>query len=276
MERPSGRLAFAGVTESILLASDGGAASAAALRWVIERVDHRPVEVTIVDAVDPSASDAAERHAGVQGMAGLLGVFAPGAHPTVCADVDRPLELLTASGDALLVLGVHRRDRRGTRFAELALARAPGPVVVVPAEWICRQGPVVVGIGAEDDVPSTLAFATATAEASRSEVHLIHAWETTGTGEIPPGWDFGTDSIPERQQRALARLAQQIRTSHPDLTVTAEALQGPAASRLVDAARGASLLVVGRTHRGAMARAVFGSTARGLLTALPCPVAVVP
>ncbi len=264
------------MTERICLASDGGAASAAALRWVIDRVGYGSSEVEIVDTVDPDAPDAAGRHASVEGMTGLLGLLAPFVHLTVRPAADDPLDPLTCSPDSLLVLGVHRRERRGMRLAELALSRAQGAVVVVPAEWIPRQGAVVVGIGAEDDLPSTLAFAAGTAAARRAEVRLIHAWQTTGTGEIPPEWDFGTDSIPERQQRALAHLARVARESHPELTVTAEAVQGRVVSRLADAARTASLLVVGRSHRRAVVRAMFGSTARGLLAELPCPVAVVP
>ena len=264
------------MTGRIVLASDGGVASAAALRWVIDRVGHGPAEVELVDAVDPGADDAARRHASVTGMAGLLGLVAPAAQLTVTVGADDPLDLIPDSPDDLLVLGVHRRDRPGMRFAERALARARGPVVVVPAEWICRQGPVVVGIGAEDDLSATLAFATSTAASRRAEIHVIHAWQTTGTGEIPPAWDFGTDSIPERQQRALAHLARSARESHPEVTVTAEAVQGRVVARLADAARTASLLVVGRSHRTAISRALFGSTARGLLAELPCPVAVIP
>jgi nucleotide-binding universal stress UspA family protein len=209
-------------------------------------------------------------------MAGLLGLVAPTVHLTVAEDPDDPLRLLPDSRDALLVVGAHRRDRKRTRLAERAVSRARGPVVVVPSEWICRQGPVVVGIGAEDDVTSTLAFAESEAAARRTDIRLVHAWETTGTGEIPPAWDFGTESIPERQQRALARLAEVAHDSHPGLTVTAEAPQGRVVARLAAAAHTASLLVVGRSHRNAVVRAMFGSTARGLLTELPCPVAVIP
>jgi len=267
------------VTDRILLASDGGAASAAALRWVIDRVGAGSAEVEIVDAAGADGAEraqVAERHGNVEGMAALLRLVAPFVTVTVTESAEPVLDPRLDAPDALLVVGMRRRDRRATRFAELALARARGPVVVVPAEWICRDGPVVVGIGAEDDLTETLAFAAATAAAGRVEVQLIHAWQTTGTGEIPPAWDFGTDSIPERQQRALAHLARVARQSHPELIVTAEAVQGPVVPKLVDAARTASLLVVGRSHRNAVVQAMLGSTARGLLAELPCPVAIIP
>jgi len=262
-------------SERVLLASDGGPASAAALRWVIDRVGRRSAEVQFIDLVDPTAADAAERRRSIQGMVQLLETVAPSVRASV-ATADDPDGLFSRSRDAILVVGVHRRDRRPMRFAGLAVARAHGPVVVVPSEWISKRGPVMVGIGTEHDLSATLAFAEGEAAAQRAEIHLVHAWDTTGPGEIPPAWDFGTESIPERQERALSRFAQRQRDSHPELTVTSEAVQGQAVARLAEAARGASLLVVGRSHRNAVMRAVFGSTAEGLVVQLPCPVAVIP
>lgn len=267
-------------SERILLASDGGPASAAALRWVIDRVGHRAAEVQFdvqfIDIVAPASADAAQRRRRIQGMVQLLEVVAPSVHPAVLDAADDPREVLSRSRDAILVVGVHRRDRRSARFADLALAEAQNAVVVVPSEWLSRGGPVIVGIGSEDELSATLAFAESEAAAQGAEIRLVHVWETTGPGEIPPAWDFGTESIPERQARALARLAQGQQSAHPELTVTSEAVQGQAVARLTRAAQAASLLVVGRSHRNAVVRAVFGSTAGGLLVQLPCPVAVIP
>jgi nucleotide-binding universal stress UspA family protein len=274
--RESGPTGQPAAAERILLACDGGAASAAALRWLIDHLGHRSAEVEIVSIVDPKAADAAERRGSVRGMAGLLELVAPSVYLTVVEAPDDPVDLLSNSAEALVVVGAHRRVRKGTQLAELALSRARGPVVVVPSDWICRQGPVVVGIAAEDDLSAALAFAENEAAVHRTDIRLIHAWETTGTGEIPPAWDFGTESIPERQQRALAQLAERERGSHPGVTVTPEAMQGPVVARLAEAARTASLLVVGRSHRNAVVRALFGSAAGGLMRELPCPVAIVP
>jgi nucleotide-binding universal stress UspA family protein len=269
------RAARRSAPERILLASNGGPASAAALRWVIDRVGQHSAEVQFIDLVDPTAADAAQRRRNIHGMVQLLETVAPSVHASV-ATTDDPDELLSRSPDGIVVVGVHRGDRKPMRFAGLAVARAHGPVVVVPSEWISTRGPVMVGIGTEHDLSATLAFAEGQAAAQGAEIHMVHAWDTTGPGEIPPAWDFGTESIPERQERALSRFAQRQRESHPELTVTSEAVQGQAVARLAQAARGASLLVVGRSHRNAVMRAVFGSTAEGLVVQLPCPVAVIP
>jgi nucleotide-binding universal stress UspA family protein len=209
-------------------------------------------------------------------MLRLLETVAPAVHPTVKDGADGAREVFSGSEDAILVIGVHRRDRRSTALAERAVARSQGAVVVVPSEWITRRGPVIVGIEAEDELSGAFAFAESEAAAQGVEIHLVHVWETTGPGEIPPAWDFGTESIPERQARALARLAQAQQSAHPELTITSEAVEGQAVARLAQAADAASLLVVGRSHRNRVMRAVFGSTAEGLLVRLPCPVAVIP
>lgn len=264
--------------DKVLLASDGGVASAAALRWVLDYVGLRPAEVEIVDVVDlvtKADVDATRRRRSVEGMAGLLRLFVPGLRVAIARpdDADSAFE---GSPGALVVIGVHRGDRVRSRLVERALERAAGPVVIVPSEWISRRGPVIVGIGAEDGPSRALAFAEKEAAALRTGLRLIHAWETTGPGEIPPEWDFGTDSIPERQRRALAQFARREERSHPDLPITAEAVQGRLVKKLAAAARTASLLVVGQSHRPALARALFGSPERGLLDQLPCPVAIVP
>jgi len=267
--------------EKILLASDGGAASAAALRWVIDHIGHRPAEVgidvEIVDAAPTAAApaDGGAWHGSGEGMAELLRVVAPAVRVTVTAS-DEALRALERRSDALLVVGVRRHDRSGSRWVERALARSSGPVVVVPSEWIGRPGPIMVGVGAEDAPSSALAFAEREAESRHAEVRLIHAWDTTGPGEVPPAWDFGTESIPERQRGALVHVVRRETESHPDLHMTAEAVQGQVVAKLGAAARSASLLVVGRSHRAAVTRALFGSSAAGLLEQLPCPVVVVP
>jgi len=262
--------------EKILLASDGGVASAAALRWVIDHIGHRPADVEIVDTAAGTA-ESGERHRSVQSMAELLRIVVPGVRVSVSASAsDEALHALDRRPDALLVVGVHRHGHDGSRWAERAWERSSGPIVVVPSEWIGRPGPIMVGVGAEDAPSRALAFAEREAASRHEEVRLIHAWDTTGPGEVPPAWDFGTESIPERQRGALAHVVRRETESHPDLHMTAEAVQGQVVAKLGAAARSASLLVVGRSHRAAMTRALFGSSAAGLLEQLPCPVAVVP
>lgn len=270
------RATFALAEDRVLLACDGGPASAAALWWLIDYVGDRPVQVELLSTVEADAADAPQRQECARGMAKLLAIVAPTVELTVTESADDPVGRLTGSSNALLVIGAHRGDRRGRQFVGAVVAGARSPVIVVPSEWIRRDGPVAVGIGREDGRTGTLAFAERLAAIRRSEVRVIHAWDTVGPGEVPLSWDLGTESIPERQGRALARLDAFARDARPDLQIRAEARQGRVVATLADAAKTASLLVVGRSHHGAVTRAVFGSTAQGVLSKLPCPVAVVP
>ncbi len=276
-DRRDGRDPAAPGSERMLLACDGGPASAAALRWLIDRVGDRALGVELFSLVDPTAPDAAQRRRSVDGMAQLLALVAPDADLTVTEAAADPIEQLARRpSDTLLVIGAHRGDRRGGRFVEAVVDRARCPVIVVPSEWISRQGPVVVGIGAEDAETATLAFAEREAAVRGSEVRLVHVWDMMGPGAVPPSWDFGTESIPERQRRALSRLDDMAQNSHPGLRISSEVSQGKVVLTLAEAARHAALLVIGRSHQPAVVRGLFGSTAQGVLSKLPCPIAVVP
>lgn len=264
------------VEQRVLLACDGGSASAAALRWLIDYVGARPVQVDMLSLIEADAADAPLQQDSARGMAQLLALVAPAVDLTVVDAANDPVGRLTSSSNALVVIGAHRGDRRGRHLVEAVLAGARSPVIVVPSEWICREGAVAVGIGAEDGRTVTLAFAERQAALRRSEVRLIHVWDTVGPGEVPLSWDLGTESIPERQGRALARFDAFARDERPDLRITAEARQGRVVKTLTEAAKTASLLVVGRSHHGAVIRAIFGSTAKGVLSQVLSPVAVVP
>lgn len=266
----------AGGREHVLLVCDGGPASAAAVRWLIDHVGDRAVRVEVLGVVAPDAHDAEERLRGIRAMSELLAIVSPAIELTVTESAEDSAARLIGAPGALLVIGAHRADAASRKLVQDLVDDAAGPVVVVPSEWICRQGPVVVGIGAEDRQTATLAFAEHEAALRRGEVRMIHSWDMAGPGEIPPSWDFDTESIPERQRRALAHLAALERDSRPELVISSEASQGRVVGALSDAARTASLLVVGRSHRSAAMRALFGSTAEGVLAQLPCPVAVVP
>jgi hypothetical protein len=62
---------------------------------------------------------------------------------------------------------------------------------------------------------------------------------------------------------------------HPAVGVCPIVLHGRPADLQLAQAEGTQLVVVGTRSRGAVARALLGSTSRGLLRHSPCPVAVV-
>lgn len=268
--------------ERLLIATDGGAAGRAALRWAIVHAGDRPVHLELV-FVETGEDAAAQRERGraLRAAERVLDVILPRAEITVSLLAGDPFELLAhASGFAdLLVIGTHhgaRGHRRTRGLPQLLAAVSSCPTVVVPSDWIGRRGPVVLGVTADDIPAAVLAFGEREAEESGELLRLAHVWDMPGVGAVDPLSDPGVESIPERQGRALGRLETLARDADPLLRVDSELRQGAVVASLLQAAAAASLLVLGRPPRRAASRAMFGSVSRGVLATPPCPVAVIP
>jgi nucleotide-binding universal stress UspA family protein len=268
--------------ERIVIATDGGAAGRAALRWAIVHAGDRAVQLELVCAdADTGSEHRAERERSLSAAQEVLRVILPRAEVTAAVHSGDPLELLGRASRAndLLVIGTHHGDRghphaRGLPARLAAVAACP--LVVVPADWISRRGPVVIGVAADVIPAAVLAFGEREAEASGEEMRLAHAWDMPGVGAGDPRRDPGVESIPERQVLALGRLQTLAREADPELRVESELHQGAIVASLLAMAADASLLVLGRTHRSAASRALFGSVSRGILAKPPCPVALIP
>lgn len=268
--------------ERIVVATDGGAAGRAALRWAIVHAGDRPVriELSCADAGDDPAEQS-ERESALRSAEKVLRVILPSAEVTVAVQPGDPVDVLGRASrlNDLLVIGSHHAYRghphlRGLpqRLAQISQCA----IVVVPADWICRHGPIVIGVTADSIPPAVLAFGEREAAASGATLRLAHVWDMPGVGAEDPSRDPGTESIPERQRRALERLDVFAQRANPDVSVDSQLRQGPVAKSLITMAADASLLVVGRPQRSAASRALFGSVSRGVLATPPCPVAVIP
>jgi nucleotide-binding universal stress UspA family protein len=260
----------------IVVATDGGSGSRAALRWVADHLGARAAHVrivTVAEAGNPEVSialTAAERALG-----------AIGAEWTVDAELlhGEPAHAIAeaAQGAALLVVG--SRTGGGPLTSPRVPARVAGlatcPVVIVPDDWSPGTGPIVVGSSTDAASDNALELAVLIAEREGRALVLAHAWELPVVGDIPPV-PGGPESIPERQREALDQIAVDVRRAHRDLEVTVDLRNGPAAASLAHAAAEAAMLIVGRRDRPAAVRVLLGSVSHRLIADPPCPVMVVP
>jgi nucleotide-binding universal stress UspA family protein len=109
-------------------------------------------------------------------------------------------------------------------------------------------------------------------------LHILRAWVLTNAprpptlqiGYVPPLEDF--------QAAVLDRLRQDVDALGlpAECRVDLHAVHGQAASRLVETAEGAELVVVGRRGAGGFRGLLFGSTADQVVRHSPTPVVVVP
>jgi len=84
-----------------------------------------------------------------------------------------------------------------------------------------------------------------------------------------------TDMIVQSHKRALSEAARRASETEPGLAVDTALVPGPSASALIDAAAGASMLVVGSRGAGGFAALLLGSVSRYAATRTDCPVVVV-
>ncbi|MFC5502125.1 universal stress protein [Lysinimonas soli] len=270
-------------TERILIASDGGAAGLAALRWAIAHAGARAVDIELVHVVSPRSSSEEQEAAreALHRAEAVLRLVLPAAEVTVATQSGDPAEVLARASafNDVLVIGTHHGHRGSRLFRGLPqrlAAIAHCTVVVVPSEWIAAPGPVVLGVAADPVAGAALGFAQREAERTGRPLTLAHAWDLPGVGAVPADEDPEVESIPDRQRRALDRLDALVRRRAPGLQIGTELRVGAAVPTLLAAARNASLLVVGRPARSSVSRALLGSVGRGVLAAPPCPVAVIP
>ncbi|MFM9609337.1 stress-inducible protein [Streptomyces sp. V2] len=207
----------------------------------------------------------------------------PGVEVTTTQVTGHPADaLIEAAKDAeLLVLG--SRGLGGTVGFLLGsvglsvLAHTQHPVVFVKKDPQIAPGPVVLGLDTDRPDATLLTFAFETAARRAVPLRVVHAWNP------PPYIAYGTPADPTLHEALLRGDAEKLaevlkpwRRDHPGVEVTEQVRYGNPAVRLVDAARDASLVVVGRRTRHNPFGTHIGHVTHAVLHHCAAPVAVVP
>jgi nucleotide-binding universal stress UspA family protein len=276
--------------EKVIVAIDGGPASAAALKWALQRARSVQLTLELTSVVELGWSPVGGPEDEFQPIyeralaeaTRKVEQAAPTLKKTSVVRRGVPVdELVRASADAdLLVIGTNKTGfLAGAVYGTLPLrlaAHARCPVVVVPANWEHGDGHVVVGM--EDDVTSEAALDFAARESTRlgRTLDVIHAWTVPATIGVDFGSAIPFDALREAHEEILATSTARLRAAHPGVDISEWVEQGPAAPMLVDASKEAEMLVVGTHGRGAVAGLILGSVSHDVLLNMPCPVVVVP
>lgn len=127
---------------------------------------------------------------------------------------------------------------------------------------------VVVGIDGSE--PSARALAWAAAEAARLGATLeLHA-------AFDPGYTFvAPDEVEEELRARIDEATAQVHELAPGVNVTGVTHQKSPAAALIEASRGADLLVVGSRGRGGFAGMLLGSVSLNCSLHAHCPVVIV-
>ncbi|TFD29706.1 universal stress protein [Cryobacterium cryoconiti] len=137
---------------------------------------------------------------------------------------------------------------------------------------------IVVGHDGSGYADHAVAVALDLAQQLHAPVVLVRAW-SIDTAPRPANWTFGyVSSIEEyagavREELVEAVMAEVAR--HPDLKVEYRAVYASPLKSLVDASRGARMLVVGSRGRGGLSGMLLGSVSEQCVRHAKCPVLVV-
>ncbi len=135
---------------------------------------------------------------------------------------------------------------------------------------------IIVGVDQSDRSKDAVALASLLARGSGAELVLTNAYPYDHMPSRIGGGPELRASLRDRAEEAI-RHVQETAVGLPESTPRTIAEVSPAKGIQTIAEReGASLIVIGSSHRGGIGRVLAGTTAERLLHGAPCPVAVAP
>ncbi|WP_328390253.1 universal stress protein [Streptomyces sp. NBC_00400] len=281
---------------SVVVGLDGTGNSVPAVRWGAEEAAARGLSLHLLHSWTsqplnrPIAREAANKKRYGAEVLASAEAMALELHPDISVTAEQVSEqavdaLVDHSGQAtLMVLGSRGHGAiAGFLLGSVSLhvlGRAACPVVTVREEEAIAYGRPEVVVGVQE--PGTqgeavLDFAFAAAEAHRTSVRAVRAWEPLDVGRYVP---TAPADPPEEDQSAvgeekmLTGILAPWRAKYPGVHVVEHVQRGRVAPVLLGACSQASLLVVGR--RMQRTPMLLGPIVFAVLHHSFCPVAVVP
>jgi nucleotide-binding universal stress UspA family protein len=269
--------------KQIVAGYDGSPDSEQALDWAVSEARLHEAALTVCHAwglgpAGPDGSSRAERRSGQRLLADAMrrartGLGCAEVRPLLAAGLPAQVLCDLSNDSAMVVVGSRGRDRlTGALLGSVSLqvaAYADGPVTVVRGHWQQvpgkRAAPVVVGV--DGSVPSQAAMAFAFEEAARraAPLHAVCALADTA----------GVLGAARQVQADFDHALAKCEPDYPEVAIRHIVEQGAPRRALLEAARGAQLLVVGARGRGDLPEMRLGSVSLAVLHHAPCPVSVI-
>ena len=136
------------------------------------------------------------------------------------------------------------------------------------------EGSIVVGVDSSRGSSAALDFAVEEARRRGVRLHVVSAWElpTALGAPIPLPTGFAPASLAHAAAEAEVRAAL---ADASDVPVEITVVEGHPRTVLLDAAKGALLLVLGRRGRSSWPGLTLGSVSEACARNAPCPVVIV-
>lgn len=181
----------------------------------------------------------------------------------------------------LTVVGSRGAGRlTGVILGSVALTIAsdnPAPVAVIHRhDPIDATGPVVVGVDASPSSEGAIALAIEEAALRNTGLVAVHSWNDFVIDQEFPELPLTVD-LDAIEQEEYALLSEQLagwQDKYPDVQIQHNVVRRRPTHALLDASKGAQLLVVGSRGRGGFTGLLLGSTSHAVIAHGFCPVIV--
>ena len=139
---------------------------------------------------------------------------------------------------------------------------------------------IVVGVDGSEGSRTALRWAIGQARVTGATVEAVSAWQDPVMYGYPYGWPadgFDGGTIMALTEKALDdTLAQEASGSDHPVEILGRVIQGHPSEVLLEASKGAQLLVVGDRGHSTFGGLLLGSTSQHCVQHATCPVVVVP
>lgn len=137
------------------------------------------------------------------------------------------------------------------------------------------QKKILVGIDGSEGSLRALRWALAEAHLRGDAVEVFHGWHYPYVADPSGMVPYAGSELAESAQMLVDRALADVAVESVGITVTTRIEQSAGASALVEASKGADLVVVGRRGHGGFLSLVMGSVAQQVAAHAHCPVVVV-
>jgi nucleotide-binding universal stress UspA family protein len=135
---------------------------------------------------------------------------------------------------------------------------------------------IVVGLDGSEAASAALAFAVAEARLRGAQVDAVIAWHEPYVAPTMTPVVADPAVFEESAERALDRALEGVDQSGEPVKIERRVVHGSAAGVLLEAAEGATMLVVGSRGRGGFAGLLLGSVSQQVVHHATCPVVIIP
>ncbi|WP_336621288.1 universal stress protein [Streptomyces sp. DH10] len=166
----------------------------------------------------------------------------------------------------------------GSTSVRLA-AHSHCPVMVV-RDRMAHDGPVLVAVDGTPQSRGAITYAFEEASLRGADLVALHVWGTwSDHGDTRPA-DLvdligDVETLQAHEEQLLNGALSGHREEHPEVIVQARVVRGRTRPTLIEASRGAQLMVVGTRGRGGFTGLLLGSVSQAMLHHAHCPVTVV-